>query len=277
MNLRLKIAGAVSSIAMLATATSVIAQEIRVWTTETQPARLERQQKMAADYEASTGVKVQMIPVEESDYGTRATAAFAAGDLPDVIYYPLSFALPWTEAGILDAEAAQEVLDDLGADTFAPGPVSMAATPNGIAGVPVDGWTQMVVYRKDLFETEGLAAPTSYSNVIAALEKLHNPPEMYGFVAATKVDENFMSQVLEHVLLANGVNVVKKGGVKKQGKKLKAALEFYKVIANASPPGELYWKQSRELYFAGKTPMIIWSPFIMDELAGLRDLYLIHI
>ena len=29
---------------------------------------------------------------------------------------------------------------------------------------------------------------------------------MYGFVAATKTDENFMSQVLEHVLLANGVN-----------------------------------------------------------------------
>ena len=152
MNLRLKIAGAVSTVALLATATSAIAQEIRVWTTETQPARLERQQKMAADYEASTGVKVQMIPVEESDYGTRATAAFAAGDLPDVIYYPLSFALPWAEAGILDAEAAQEVLDDLGADTFAPGPISMAATPNGIAGVPVDGWTQMVVYRKDLFE-----------------------------------------------------------------------------------------------------------------------------
>ena len=195
MNLRLKIAGAVSTIAFLATTTSVIAQEIRVWTTETQPARLERQQKMAADYEASTGVKVQMIPVEEKDYGTRSTAAFAAGDLPDVIYYPLSYALPWAEAGILDTEAAQEVLDDLGADTFASGPISMAATPNGIAGVPVDGWTQMVVYRKDLFEAAGLAAPTSYSNVVAALAKLHNPPEMYGFVAATKVDENFMSQV----------------------------------------------------------------------------------
>ncbi len=236
MNLRLKIAGAVSSIAMLATATSVIAQEIRVWTTETQPARLERQQKMAADYEASTGVKVQMIPVEESDYGTRATAAFAAGDLPDVIYYPLSFALPWTEAGILD------------------------------------GWTQMVVYRKDLFETEGLAAPTSYSNVVAALEKLHNPPEMYGFVAATKVDENFMSQVLEHVLLANGATPVDANGFSGfDKKKTIEALEFYKTIAKASPAGELFWKQSRELYFAGKAAMIIWSPFIMDELAGLRD------
>ncbi len=48
-------------------------------------------------------------------------------------------------------------------------------------------------------------------------------------------------------------------------------LEFYKAIADASPPGELYWQQSRELYFAGKAAMIIWSPFILDELAGLRD------
>ena len=68
MNLRLKIAGA-SSIAMLATATSVIAQEIRVWTTKTQPARLERQQEIS-NYEAATGVKVEMIPVEETDYST---------------------------------------------------------------------------------------------------------------------------------------------------------------------------------------------------------------
>ncbi|MEM7198059.1 MAG: carbohydrate ABC transporter substrate-binding protein, partial [Pseudomonadota bacterium] len=51
----------------------------------------------------------------------------------------------------------------------------------------------------------------------------------------------------------------------------KQVLDFYKAIAEASPPGELYWKQSRELYFAGKAAMIIWSPFILDELAGLRD------
>ena len=48
-------------------------------------------------------------------------------------------------------------------------------------------------------------------------------------------------------------------------------LEFYKGIVNASPPGELYWDQSRTLYFSGNAAMIIWSPFILDELAGLRD------
>ncbi|MEM8915569.1 MAG: carbohydrate ABC transporter substrate-binding protein, partial [Pseudomonadota bacterium] len=48
-------------------------------------------------------------------------------------------------------------------------------------------------------------------------------------------------------------------------------LDFYKMIAAASPPGELFWQQSRDLYFSGNAAMIIWSPFILDELAGLRD------
>ena len=244
--------------------------DITFWTTEVQPARMAKQEAMAKDFEAKTGIKVEVIPVEEKDLGTRATAAAAAGDLPDVIYHTLQYVLPWAEAGILDVDANNAVVKELGKKTFAPGALNMAKKGSKIAAVPVDGWTQMVVYRKDLFEKAGLAPPTSYENITKAVEALSGDG-MFGFVAATKTDENFMSQVLEHVLLANGVNVVKKDGIRKQGKKLKASLEFYKVIANASPPGELYWKQSRELYFAGKTPMIIWSPFIMDELAGLRD------
>ena len=251
--------------------TNVVYADIKFWTTEVQPARMAKQEEMAKAFEAKTGIKVEVIPIEEKDLGTRATAAAAAGDLPDVIYHTLQYVLPWAEAGILDVDANDDVVKDLGKDTFAPGALNMAKKGSKIAAVPVDGWTQMVVYRKDLFDNADLAPPTSYANIVAAVEKLSKTNGMFGFVAATKTDENFMSQVLEHVLLANGVNIVKKGGIKKQGKKLKEALEFYKVIAKASPPGELYWKQSRALYFAGKTPMIIWSPFIMDELAGLRD------
>ena len=251
--------------------TNVVYADIKFWTTEVQPARMAKQEEMAKAFEAKTGIKVEVIPVEEKDLGTRATAAAAAGDLPDVIYHTLQYVLPWAEAGILDVDANNDVVKKLGKNTFAPGALNMAKKGSKIAAVPVDGWTQMVVYRKDLFENADLAPPTSYANIVAAVNKLSKQNGIFGFVAATKTDENFMSQVLEHVLLANGVNIVKKGGIKKQGKKLKEALEFYKVIAKASPPGELYWKQSRALYFAGKTPMIIWSPFIMDELAGLRD------
>ncbi|SMP36285.1 ABC transporter substrate-binding protein [Shimia sagamensis] len=261
-----------AALALVMVSGAVNADTIRFWTTEEQPERLAKQQEMAAEFQAATGTEVQVIPVTESDLGTRATAAFAAGDLPDVIYHPLQYALPWAEAGILDTEAASEVVEGLGQGTFAPGPLAMAAVDGGVASVPVDGWTQMIVYRADKFEEAGLEAPTSFANVVAALDKLHNPPEMYGFVAATKVDENFMSQVLEHVFLANGVSPVNyDGAAALDPAATTEVLEFYKAIAEASPPGELYWKQSRELFFAGQAAMIIWSPFILDELAGLRD------
>jgi multiple sugar transport system substrate-binding protein len=251
---------------------SAPAQEIRFWTTEEQPERLAVQEEIAADFKAATGIDVQVIPVSETELGARATAAFAAGDLPDVIYHTLQYALPWTEAGILDPDAATEAIEALGADTYAQRALELVAVDGGYASVPVDGWTQMIVYRKDLFDEKGLEPPTTYDAIAKAVEALHNPPELFGFVAATKIDENYMSQVLEHVFLANGVSPVGAEGFRPLDEaKTTEALGFYKTIAEASPPGELFWEQSRELYFAGKTAMIIWSPFILDELAGLRD------
>jgi len=264
--------GLMTAAAMIFAAQAAAAETIRFWTTEEQPERLAKQQALAQEFEAKTGVGVEVIPVSETDLGKRATAAFAANDLPDVIYHTLQYVQPWAEAGILDIDANTEAVEELGLDTFAPGALAMADVDGDTAAVPVDGWTQMVVYRKDLFDAAGLSAPDSYADIVAAVEKLHNPPEIYGFVAATKIDENFMSQVLEHVLLANGATPMSADGIAGfEEQRLVEALEFYKTIAKASPPGELFWKQSRELYFAGKAAMIIWSPFILDELAGLRD------
>lgn len=265
------LAAGVSLVALTASL-QVSAESLRFWTTEEQPDRLAKQQALAAEFERKTGNKVEVIPITEKELGTRATAAFAANDLPDVIYHTLQYVQPWAEAGILDTVAADDVVRDLGVDTFAPGALDMANFGGEYAAVPVDGWTQLIVYRRDLFEANGLAAPTTYEAIGKAIDKLHNPPSMYGFVAATKVDENFMSQVLEHVFLANGVSPVGKDGRRSLDvDKTVEVLEFYDKLAKASPPGDLYWKQSREVYFAGKAAMIIWSPFILDELAGLRD------
>jgi len=87
-----------------------LAEDIRFWTTEEQPDRLAKQQQMAADFTAASGHTVEVIPVPEADIKTRATAALAAGDLPDVIYFPLDHALPWVEAGILDSCAASDAI-----------------------------------------------------------------------------------------------------------------------------------------------------------------------
>ena len=93
---------------------SIVYADIKFWTTEVQPARMAKQEEMAKAFEAKTGIKVEVIPVEEKDLGTRATAAAAAGDLPDVIYHTLQYVLPWAEAGILDVDANNDVVKELG-------------------------------------------------------------------------------------------------------------------------------------------------------------------
>ena len=110
---------------------------------------------MAAQFEAETGTSVEVIPISETDLGTRATAAFAAGDLPDVIYHPLQYALPWAEAGHPRYRRGDGSRGRSGRGDIRVGAHwTWAAVEDGYASVPVDGWTQMIVYRKDLFDAE---------------------------------------------------------------------------------------------------------------------------
>ncbi|MCR9235185.1 MAG: ABC transporter substrate-binding protein [Alphaproteobacteria bacterium] len=248
------------------------ADEITLWTMEEQPERMAAQEKIAAAFKAKTGHDVKIVPVTEKDIATRATAAFGAGDLPDILNHTVQHLLPFASAGMLDSGAATEVVEDLEMGSFATGPINMAKSNGEIVSVPADGWTQLVVYRADKFEEMGLNPPKTFEDIKAAIDKLHNPPEMYGFIAATKIDETYMMQLIEHISLAAGYSPVNAdGSINEDTSKLKDVLEFYKVIADASPEGDLFWKQSRELYLGGKAAMIIWSPSLLDELGGLRD------
>ncbi|MBO6919629.1 MAG: carbohydrate ABC transporter substrate-binding protein [Rhizobiaceae bacterium] len=249
-----------------------LADTITMWTMEEQPDRMEAQERIAAAFKAKTGHEVKVVPVSEKDIATRATAAFGAGDLPDVLNHTVQHLLPFASAGMLDSGAATEVVENLGMGSFASGPVNMAKSNGEIVSVPTDGWTQLVVYRADKFAEMGLNPPKTFADIEAAIAKLHNPPNMYGFVAATKIDETYMMQLIEHISLAAGYSPVNAdGSINEDTSKLKNVLTFYKTISDASPEGDLYWKQSRELYLGGKAAMIIWSPSLLDELGGLRD------
>ena len=252
--------------------TTAWADTITMWTMEEQPDRMAAQEKIAAAFKTKTGHDVKIVPVTEKDIATRATAAFGAGDLPDILNHTVQHLLPFSSAGMLDAGAATEVVNDLGMGTFASGSLNMAKSNGQLVSVPTDGWTQLVVYRADKFKEAGLKPPKTFADIKAAIDKLHNPPGMYGFVAATKIDETYMMQLIEHISLANGYSPINAdGSINEDTSKLKEVLEFYKTIAGASPKGDLFWKQSREQYLAGKAAMIIWSPSLLDELGGLRD------
>ena len=155
-------------------------KEIVFWTTEVEKDRVEVQKNIAADFTRESGIGVRVIPVEENLLAERITAAFAAKSMPDVIFHPLDFTIGWAEAGILDNQAATKVVGALGKTTFAAGPLNLVRVADGYAAVPADGWGQLLLFRKDLFEKAGAAVPDRWDAILAAAKALHNPPAPLG-------------------------------------------------------------------------------------------------
>jgi multiple sugar transport system substrate-binding protein len=233
--------------------------------------RLEIQRGIAREFTRKTGIGVRVVPVQENLLTARVTAAYASRSLPDVLYHPIDFTIGWAEAGILDDQSATEVVNHLGKKTFGPGPLNLAQFKGRYAAVPVDGWGQLLLYRKDLFEKANLPPPDSWDRILQAARALHNPPLIWGFEAATDPGETYTQQVFEHFALSNGVRLVgPSGSIDLNTPEMVQTLEFYKKLNRFTPPGNLYWLHTRLDYLSGRAAMIIWSPFILDELSGLR-------
>ena len=245
--------------------------EIEFWTTEVEKDRLQTQRRIAEAFERQKEVGVRIVPVEENLLAERVTAAYAARSLPDVIFHPVDFTLGWSEAGVLDARGAAEVIERLGRETFAAGPLKLVQTAGGAAAVPADGWGQLLLYRKDLFARKNLPPPDRWARILEAAEALHDPPLTWGFEAATDPGQTYTQQVFEHLALSNGVRLADpSGAIRLNTPRMVETLEFYKRLARFTPPGNLYWLHTRMDYLSGRAAMIVWSPFILDELSGLR-------
>ncbi len=246
--------------------------QITFWTTEVEKDRMKVQEEIGNLFTHKTGIQVKVVPVQENLLAERVTAAFAARSLPDVIFHPIDFTIGWAEAGILDGDSATRTVNNLGKTTFGSGPLKLVEVAQGYAAVPADGWGQLLLYRKDLFEQKGLAEPNSWGRIIEAAKALHNPPLIWGFEAATDPGQTYTQQVFEHIALSNGVRLAgPSGNINLDTPEMVETLEYYKNLVQYSPPGNLYWLHTRMDYLSGRAAMIIWSPFILDELSGLRQ------
>ncbi len=247
---------------------------VTIWTDLVEPKRVVIQEELAADFMAlHPDIKVEVVTILESEMPTRIAAAYAAGALPDLVRLSLEYVVGWVEEGILDAEAATALIEKMGADTFGAGPLESVKVGTGYAALPTDGWGQLLLYRKDLFEEYSLAVPDNWADILQAAVVLHDPPNMYGIEVATDPNQVYMQQVFEHFALSNGARLVDEAGnIDLTTTEFIAALRFYKLLATQfTPPGNIYWMHTRLDYLGGRTAMTVWSPYILDELAGLRD------
>jgi multiple sugar transport system substrate-binding protein len=247
-------------------------ETLTVWNNEFQPDRMAATQAILDEFTQKTGIKTKLVAVPEDQLSTLMTNAAAAGELPDVVLgTPLDQSQQYAQEEIFDSEAAQAVVDKLGADTFSKKALDLVSKDGKATGVPSDGWGQLLIYRKDLFEKAGLEAPKTLDDVRAAAEKL-NADGMAGITLATKAGDGFTAETFEHVALAEGCQLTDGDNVTFDSPQCVEALRWYGDIAkNFSVSGAQDVDSTRGTYFAGQAAMMFWSPFLLDGMAGLRE------
>jgi multiple sugar transport system substrate-binding protein len=244
------------------------------WSAEDNTERIEATQTIIERFTDETGIEVELVAVAEDQLATRITSAIAADTLPDVFgALSLGFTHSLAADGVADTEAAAAVVDALGRDTFSESALDLVTdNDDALIAVPSDSWTQLLVYRKDLFDAAGLEPPTTYDAILTAAEEL-NTGDQAGIVLATGNDLGFVQQTFEYFAVANGCDVTDdEGNVTIDSPQCVETFEFYTdLVTNGSVTGAQDADTTRAAYFAGDAAMIVWSSFLLDELAGLRD------
>jgi multiple sugar transport system substrate-binding protein len=246
---------------------------ITVWSGDNLPDRIAATQAIIDRFTRETGIQVELVGVDEDQFNQLLTSAAAAGNLPDVVAgQPLAAIRTLATNGLVDSAANGAVVEALGADTFDQRALELTRDGDEQLAVPSEAWSQLLYYRKDLFAQAGLAPPTTYDEILAAARALEQRG-ITGFTGATAPGDAFTQQTFEHIALANGCQMVDDAGqITLSSAQCVQAFAFYQdLITNYSVPGAQDVDSVRASYFSGQAAMAIWSTFLLDELAGLRN------
>lgn len=245
-------------------------ETLTVWTPHNTPQRLAVQQQVAADFEAETGIAVEIVGMAAADMNTSIVAGAASGDVPDVAVVGPDQVASWASQGLVDHEAAESVIENLDESTFSERALELVTFPDGRGAVPSDGWGELLYYRTDIFEQLDLEAPETVQDVAAAAKAVSESDlGLAGIVLGTKPADAMARENIEHLGLANGCQMFEGGDVALDSEACVDTFSQYQTLAGASVQGDQDVESTRAAYLSGQTAMAMWSPHLLDEIANL--------
>jgi multiple sugar transport system substrate-binding protein len=249
------------------------AKQITVWSEENDASRVQATQRIIAGFTRKTGIKVKLVGIDSSQFDQLVTSAAAGGKMPDVMgALPLDAVQYLAANDLVDTGAVGKSIQTLGSGTLDPTALRLTRYKGKPAAVPSDSFAQLLIYRKDLFKKAGLPVPNTFDNIAKAAAAL-NKKGMAGIAASTVANDAFTEQTFEDFALANGCQLVDAGGqATLNSKPCVDTFTFYtNLIKQYSVPGTQDVDTTRATYFSGKSAMVVWSSYILDEMAGLRN------
>jgi len=249
---------------------------LTIWINETSAGHEVALRAMASQFAEEHAINLELMQVSPSLLPNLVATAVLSDTLPDVILHPIEYTLGWAERGILDAAAADAIVDQIGRDTFNPAALELITVNDETAAIPSDGYQQLLIYRADWFDERGLPPPTNYDAMLTAAETLSDTTRLINsFIIPTESNLVTTHQAFEHIASANGCRLIdEKGEVLILEPACREALNFYfRIVNRYSPPGVQTDASARNAFLAGRTAMIMAPPTILPQLAGLDGEY----
>jgi multiple sugar transport system substrate-binding protein len=228
--------------------------QITLWHMEQPPHRVERIQTLIDEFNAANpGIEVKQEPQNWGEIYTKAPAAVAAGNAPELL-----FAIPDFTPILKDLGAVQPVEDFVAeldaAHKFYPAAVAQYTYEGHTWAVPLYNMAHSLWYRKSVFEAAGVEVPTTWDEWLAVTEKL-TTGEQYGI--GLPANKNlYTDQTVYDLMINAGADEIYNpdGSLRFNNPATVEAYDMYSKLYKFSPPDSPNWAWGEaEACFANRT------------------------
>jgi len=215
--------------------------QITLWHMEQPPHRVERIQLLIDEFNAANpDVVVRQEPQNWGEIYTKAPAAVAAGNAPELL-----FAIPDFTPILKDLGQLQDVTDFVAAldakHDFVDTAVEPYAYDNGTWAVPLYNMAHSIWYRPSVFAAAGIEPPTTWDELLAAAEALTTDTQ-YG-IGLPANRQLYTDQVVYDFMVNAGAEEIYNpdGTLRFDNEATVKAYEFYSQLFRFSPPDSTNW------------------------------------
>lgn len=229
---------------------------IQFWQPDTREDWIAARDSVIADFEAANpDIRVEVTPIDWGQLLPKLQSAVASNTAPDVFFLnPPSNVFAAQQAGLL--QPVTDVVNALPEGTFEQSLVDNLTFQDEVWALPFATFPHVIWYRMDLFDEAGLAAPSSWADILHAAEVLNDPPDRFGLALyADQPDPH----VFVEVLASHGASLLDEdGNIAINSPETAEAVELWKQLWQYTQPdaiskGNL---EQRQVFAAGGAAII---------------------
>jgi len=202
------------------------------------------------EFEKSTGIRVRIEQLQESQLTTKLTTEFATRSSSVDVF----MTRPLQEGKLFQKNGWYEPLTMSFAD-YPKNVMSVSTFASKVYIVPLVTEWQVLYYRKDLFQKAGLKVPANFTELEAAAQKLNS--DGVAGIASRGKGAAAVTQLSSYVYNYGGL-YLNKGVAAFDSKPAVDAIRFYgKLLGNYGPKGvtSMSWENIMPLFQAGRIAM----------------------